>query len=178
MKLDIRKTYYSVRSVGERLRVASQIKKGENILVMFSGVGIFPFVFAKHSKALKILGVEINPDACNYAAESLKLNKFNNVELICTDVRYYFKKFNGNFNRIVMPLPKNSSDFLDVATKLISKKGIINFYFFDKEDVLVDYSRLNDLFSKHFKKFKILKVVKAGQQSPGVYRLCADVAIL
>lgn len=179
LKLDIRKTYYSVRSAGERLRIASQIKKRENVLVMFSGVGIYPFVFAKHSDASKILGVEINPDACFYASESLKLNKFKNIELACADVRDYFKNYSGRFfDRIVMPLPKNAGDFLDVAAKLIKKKGIIHFYFFDNLNVLGDYSRLNSLFSKYFKRFKVLKVVKAGQQSPGVYRLCADVQIL
>lgn len=196
IELDIRKIYYSPRLVGERLRIASQIKKGESVLVMFSGVGIYPFVFARHSKASRILGVEINSDACFYASESLKLNKIKDVELVCADVRDYFKdskeKFDMSvnrkaisdhaqkpqvFDRIVMPLPRNAGDFLDVAVKLIKKKGIVHFYFFDKEDVLNDYSRLNELFFKHFKRFKILKVVKAGQQSPGVFRLCADVLI-
>lgn len=196
LRLDIRKTYYSIRSAGERLRIANLIKANERVLVMFSGIGIYPFVFARHSHASRILGIEINPDACFYASESLKLNKFKNVELVCADVRDYFKNYNTKFNmsvnrkaisvhaqkpqvfdRIVMPLPKNAGDFLDVAVKLIEKNGIIHFYFFDKEDVLTDYSKLNNLFSKHFKKFKILRIVKAGQQSPGVYRLCAEVLI-
>lgn len=196
IKLDIRKVYFSPRLAGERLRIANLIKANERVLVMFSGVGIYPFVFARHSKASKILGVEINPDACRYANESLRLNKFNNVELVCADVRDYFRdskeKFDMSvnrkaisdhaqkpqvFDRIAMPLPKGADSFLDVAKNLVKKGGIIHFYFFDREDVLEDYSKLNSLFSKHFKRFKILKVVKAGQQSPGVYRLCADVLI-
>lgn len=179
LKLDIRKTYYSIRSSGERLRVCSQIKKGEKVLVMFSGVGIYGFVFSKHSQASKIVEVEINPDACKYANESLKLNKsIKNVSLYCRDVREFFKDSHLVFDRVVMPLPKTAGDFLDVAAKLVSKGGIINFYFFDSLDVISDNSKIKDLFSKHFNKFKILRVVKAGQQSPRVYRLCADIEIL
>lgn len=178
LKLDIRKTYYSIRSSGERLRVCSQIKKDEKVLVMFSGVGIYGFVFSKHSPASKIIEVEINPDACKYANESLKLNKsIKNVSLYCGDVREFFKESNDKFDRIVMPLPKTSSDFLDVAAKLISKEGIINFYFFDSLDVVLDNSKIKGLFSKYFSKFKILRIVKAGQQSPRIYRLCADIEI-
>ena len=49
--LDIDRTYFSPRMATERLRVASQVKPGENVLVMFSGCGPFPLVIAKNSKA-------------------------------------------------------------------------------------------------------------------------------
>lgn len=179
LKLDVRKTYYSPRSSGERLRIAKQINKGENVLVLFSGVGVYGFVFSKHSKASRIVEVEINPDACKYAEESLKLNKnIKNVSLHCGDVREFFDNYQGEkFDRVVMPLPASASEFLDVVSKLIKKNGIIHFYFFDGEDVIKDNSKLEKLFSKYFERFKILKIVKAGQKSPRVFRLCSDILV-
>ncbi len=74
-KLDAEKCYFSPRLSHERLRIASQVKKGENILVMFSGVGPYPIVLAKNSPAHQIIGVELNPTAHKYAVENVKLNK-------------------------------------------------------------------------------------------------------
>lgn len=178
LKLDIRKTYYSPRSSAERLRISSLIKKRENVLVMFSGVGIYGFVFSKHSPASKIVEIEINPDACRFAFESLKLNKrIKNVELHCSDVRKFFSVNNERFDRVVMPLPKSASDFLDVVKKVVGKKAIVHFYFFDTFDAVKNEIKIMELFLRYFDRINVLKIVKAGQQSPRIYRLCADVEI-
>jgi hypothetical protein len=42
-----------------RKNVASFVKKGERVLVMFAGVAPFPIVIAKHSKAKEIYSVEL-----------------------------------------------------------------------------------------------------------------------
>ena len=75
LKLDVEKVYFSQRSSNERLRISNLVKKGEDVLVMFSGCAPFLCVIAKNSKAKTIIGVEINPTAHKYAIENLKLNK-------------------------------------------------------------------------------------------------------
>src|SRR3989344_5046820 len=77
MRLNVEKTYFSPRFGTERLRIASLVEAGEEVLVMFSGVAPFPLVIAKNSKASLIYGVEINPDAHKYAVENVKLNKMD-----------------------------------------------------------------------------------------------------
>ena len=61
LKLDVESVYFSTRSSHERKRIASKVKKGENVLVMFSGCGPFVCVIAKNSSPEFVYGVEINP---------------------------------------------------------------------------------------------------------------------
>ncbi|MEK6916285.1 MAG: methyltransferase, partial [Nanoarchaeota archaeon] len=112
MKLDVEKTYFSTRLGTERKRIASQIKRKEKILVMFSGIGVYPLVISKNTNAEEITGIEKNPIAHKYAEENLKLNKTNNIKLYNGDVRKIVPKLAEKFDRIIMPLPKEASGFL------------------------------------------------------------------
>ena len=87
--LDLEKTYFSTRLGNERLRIAKLVSKGEKVLIMFSGSGPYPLILAKHSEAKKIIGIELNPDAHQFAIENRKKNKINEerVELINGDVK-------------------------------------------------------------------------------------------
>ncbi len=170
VKFDIRKVYFSPRLSNERLRVAKQVTEGEFVLVMFSGVGIYNFVIAKHSKAKDIYGIEINPEGYKYSEESLKLNKFSNIKFYCGDVRIVLPKLKKKFDRIVMPLPHTSLDFLDLALKYLNKKGVIHLYYFaSEEDIIKIVENI-----KNKIKCKIFNVIKCGQQSPRIYRFCID----
>jgi len=173
LKLDVRKTYYSPRTSNERLRIAKEIKKGEKVLVMFSGIGVYPIVFSKHSLASEIYGVEINPDACKYAEENLKLNKVKNVKLFCGDVNDVVPKLKNKFDRIVMPLPRTSTEFLDLALKYLNKNGIINLYFFSSED---EVDKIINLV-KNKCDCEVIRVVKTGQQSPKIHKYCIDLRV-
>jgi len=128
MKLHIEKVYFSPRFGTERLRIAKQIKKGEEILVMFSGCAPFPLVFAKNSGAKEIIGVELNKEGHKMGEENVRLNKFENIWLYYGDVRNVVPKLKKKFDRICMPLPKGGEDYLDIALGAIKKKGIIHFF--------------------------------------------------
>lgn len=167
--LDISKVYFSPRLANERLRIAKLVKKNEEVLVMFSGIGVYPVVISKNSKAKGVYGVEFNKSACEYAKRNVSLNLVSNVYLYCCDIRKF--KINKKFDRILMPLPKGAEKFLDVAKKFIKKKGVIHFYTFSNEE---DIDKISDTIKKTFKKFKILNVVKCGDIAPGVYRFCID----
>ncbi len=87
LKLDVEKVYFSPRMSNERLRIAGQVKDGENILVMFSGCAPYPVVIAKNTEAKMMTGIELNPVGHRYAVENVKLNKLNNVFLFKGDAR-------------------------------------------------------------------------------------------
>jgi tRNA G37 N-methylase Trm5 len=93
LKIDVEKVYFSTRSSNERLRIAKLIQPNEEILVMFSGSGVYPCVFAKNSEAKYIYGIEINPIAHKYALENMKLNNLSNVFFIKNDVKKSAKNF-------------------------------------------------------------------------------------
>ena len=82
------------------------------------------------------------------------------------------------FNRIVMPLPKDAENFLSLALDKIKKNGIINFYSFSKEE---EYDKITAMIhnecKKQNKKCRLINIVKCGQFSPRVFRVCVDFVV-
>ncbi len=169
IKVNPEKAYFSTRSGSERLRISKLIKKNESVLVMFSGVAPFPLVLSKHSKAKEVYGVEINKKAHKYAEQNIKLNKLKNIKIFKGNVKRILPKLNKKFDRIIMPLPKDSEDYLKLALKYLKPKGKIHIYLFSHEN---DFKKLKE----KYKKFKP-KIIKAGSPSPGKYRVCLDLQI-
>ncbi|MEW5996191.1 MAG: class I SAM-dependent methyltransferase family protein [Candidatus Micrarchaeota archaeon] len=132
MRLDLAKVYFSPRLSHERGRVAGKVKPGENVLVMFAGVGPFALVIAKKQKDAKVYGIELNPDAVRYFEGNIKLNGMQGrVEAVRGDVREVVPgRFAGVADRVLMPLPKSAEDFLGVALLAARKGAIIHFYTF------------------------------------------------
>lgn len=175
MKLNVENVYFSPRLSNDRKRVYKQVKKGEEVLVMFSGCGPYTCAIAKNSKAKQVYGVEINPTAHNYALENAMLNKLNNTAVFLGDVKHIVPKLNKKFDRILMPLPKSSADYLDVALKVCNKGAIIHFYEFQKEDETErSIEKIKKACAKAKKKYKLLQIVKCGQSSPREFRFCFE----
>jgi tRNA G37 N-methylase Trm5 len=95
-----------------------------------------------------------------------------------------YKKFNKmvkdylNFDRILMPLPKNAEDFLDVVLKVSRKGTIIHFYdFLHESEFDIAREKIKKACKIANKKYEIIDFVKCGQFSPRTFRICADVLI-
>ncbi|MDA4112213.1 MAG: class I SAM-dependent methyltransferase family protein, partial [Thaumarchaeota archaeon] len=116
LKVDVRSVFFSPRLSTERLRIRALVKEGEHIFNMFAGVGTFSFVIAK-TTTCEIESVDKNPDAVRLSKESLKLNKRlkGKVNPILADAREFAETNRGQFDRILMPLPERSRDFLRAA---------------------------------------------------------------
>ncbi|MBI4441610.1 hypothetical protein HY639_05560 [Candidatus Woesearchaeota archaeon] len=84
-KVHVGKVYFSPRLAEERKRIASLVHPGERIVVFFSGVGIYPLVLARNTKAAWVYGIELNPLAHRYAMENKQLNHLRNVTFIRGD---------------------------------------------------------------------------------------------
>ena len=138
-KLDVKKTYFTPRLVFERKRVSSSsFKKQETVVDMFTGVGPFSIQIAKNNDA-KIYAFDVNPSAYKYLLENIENNKMKG-EVIAhnMDVKKLLNHDNklGNYlknkiDRIIMNLPEQSINFLDIACFLMKKSsGILHFYQF------------------------------------------------
>src|SRR3989344_5866440 len=156
-RFNVDSTYFSPRLSNERKEIASKIKNGDDVLVMFAGVSPFSIVIAKNSKAKKIVSVEINREATKYAKFNVELNKLKNkIEVAQGNVKNFVKKLSsshhplhlpqkskkGNihaelqwlnkipkkYDVIVMPRPQLKESFLKEAFSL-SKKGTRIFYY-------------------------------------------------
>lgn len=180
LKLDIAKVYFSPRQATERKRVYEQVKKAEEVLVMFSGIGPFVIEIAKNSPAAAVYGVELNKAAHAFAVGNAKLNKVEaKTNFFCGDVRKVAPKLGQKFDRIVMPLPKGAGSFLDVALAAAKTKAAIHFYDFEKEENIpaAAIAKVTAAAKSAKKKIKILKVVKCGQLAPRAYRVCVDFGV-
>ena len=176
LALDVEKCYYSPRLGSERLRVASLIQPNEKILVAGSGIGVYPLVIGKHSKAQNIVGVEINPVAHKFALQNIKLNKLDKkVQALKGDV---FKAKLGKFDRIVLAMPTFGVNFVPQLLKFAKKGTFLHILeFADESDREAPARLLEELCKEKKRVCKILRVVKTG--TPGVRRLrvCVDAQI-
>jgi tRNA (guanine37-N1)-methyltransferase len=175
IKLHIQDVYFSPRLSTERKRIMNLVKKGEDVLVMFSGCAPYVVVIAKNTKAKSVYGIEINPIAHKFALENVVLNKLNNVKLFLGDVRMVAPTLNKKFDRVLMPLPLGGENFLDIALSLIKKNGIIHYYDFKEEDAFdISKKKVKDACKIAKKKCRILKLKKCGQIGKRTYRVCVD----
>ncbi|MFN3528030.1 MAG: class I SAM-dependent methyltransferase [Candidatus Altarchaeaceae archaeon] len=176
--LDIEKVYFSERLENERLRILNLVKDNEKILVMFAGVGPYAILLSK-KKNVEVYAIELNPVAYEYMIKNVKLNKVN-VNCILGDVRIETPKLVekvGKFDRIIMPLPKDAGNFLDVALKAIKKGGIIHYYGFSDDPKKFANEVKNTVKNLNYE-IEILNAVKCGSYSPRVYRICVDFKVL
>ncbi len=134
-KLDPRLVYFSPREAEERRRVASQVRNGELVYVMFAGVGPYALVIASMRKAT-VVGVELNPYAAKYFGENVRLNKMGDrVFPIEGDVAFVSPAMYGRFDRVIMPLPKGAYLFLTHALRsLKTSGGYLHFYYWGGDE--------------------------------------------
>jgi tRNA (guanine37-N1)-methyltransferase len=178
IKVDVNKSYFSSKMGSERLRISSQLKPQENILVMFSGVGPYGLVLAKKHPQVKIVMVEMNPSAHKYAKENVALNKLEKrLTLIKGDAKIEVPKLKQKFDRIIMVLPEKAHTFLPEALQVADSGATIHMYQFENEDnVKQRASELKSLIGKT-RKVNSIKAVKAGAYSPKINRYCFDIKL-
>ncbi len=170
MKLDVAKVYFSPRLATERLRIAEQVRPHERVLVMFAGAGPYALLIAKKQPLAKVAGVELNQAGVDYFKQNILLNHQNGrVEALEGDVRTVVPTL-GKFDRIVMPLPKDAGDFLDVAVSAAAPNAVVHFYGFAAKE---------DLFSAAEEKlknagFEVFEKRICGNIGPGQFRIVLD----
>ncbi len=137
LKLDPMKVYFSSRESTERELIAKQVKPNERVLVMFAGVGPFAIAIAKFQPKVKeVIGIEINEIAYKYFLENVRINKVEDkVKPIFGDVRDVCPSMFHTFNRVLMPLPKEAYEYLDLGLRSLKVPvGILHFYYWGGEE--------------------------------------------
>ena len=173
------KVYFSVRSSNERKRVSLLVSPGEDILVLFSGVGAFPLVIAANSQAGEIVGIEKNPDAHWYARKSLAGNKrIRNVTFYGGDVVDILPRLSRTFDRVLMPLPRTSQAYLAIALTTVRSGGRLHFYDFQSADTFrQSIEKIDQACGENDRKLITAEITVCGHCSPRTYRICVDAQI-
>lgn len=176
-KVDVSSVYFSPRLGGERMRVASKVMDGERVLVMFAGIGPYVILIARKRRPREVVAVELNPKAVDFMRENVALNKVGGVvKVVEGDVRNVVPNL-GRFDRIIMPLPKDAGDFLDVALPAANKNCVVHFYNF-ASTTEESAKKAAVLCRKLGYRVKILDAVYCGSYSPELSRVCVDFKVL
>ncbi|MCX9081262.1 MAG: class I SAM-dependent methyltransferase family protein [Candidatus Methanoperedens sp.] len=157
-QLDVTKTFFSGKMYYERGRIAQIVKDGEDVLVLFAGVGPF-LVPIRIKKKVNITGLDNNREACTFLRKNLELN-YIEANIILGDARNMNNLFRKGFDRIVMPAPYGQDFFLDMVRSIMRPGGCVHFYTFKKDFEMPHFRRLLEE-----KGWKI-----------GFFRDCGDVA--
>jgi tRNA (guanine37-N1)-methyltransferase len=179
-RLDPRKTYFSSRESSERERISTSSRNGEEVLVMFSGVGPFPICITKKHRDTRATAVELNPDAHNYCVENVHLNGVaERVTPILGDVREVCSEFDMRFDRILMPLPKGAHMFLDVAVPILKPGGVLHFYHWAPKDNRYGEAMelVTDAFQVYAREVEFTRFQKVSQYSPGYWKIRVDARV-
>jgi len=187
-RFNVDSSYFSPRLSNERKEISSLIskgKKGNCILVMFAGVAPYSIVIAKNCKNVKVVSVELNKEANNYAEMNVLRNKLKDkVEVVRGDVKRViptFVKQKRKFDYIVMPRPQLKEDFLKEAFA-VSKSGKngtkIFYYDFCSADMVSEVvNKIKQRARESKVKIKILKTKVAGEIGNKRIRLRVDMQV-
>jgi tRNA (guanine37-N1)-methyltransferase len=129
--VDLAKCYFSPRLSHERMRIAKLVNPQETVVNMFSGVGCFSIVMAKHANPAKVFSIDVNPVAVQFMQENIRLNRVYGkvVPLLGDSKDLVNSRLRGVADRVLMPLPEKALDYLPCALfALKASSGWIHYY--------------------------------------------------
>ncbi|MBS7609356.1 class I SAM-dependent methyltransferase family protein [Candidatus Bathyarchaeota archaeon] len=185
-KVDLAKAYFSPRLQHERLRIAHLIKPLENLVNLFSGVGCFSIIAAKHSLLRSAFSIDLNPDAVKLMEENIRLNKVEGrVIPILGDAKDVVEhSLVGIADRVLMPLPELVYEYLDTAIKALKPSGgFLHLYDFvhasrDEDPIKKVMEQASSRLQSLKVKYRILfgRIVRS--VGPNWYQVALDVRIM
>lgn len=141
LRLDIASVYFSPRLSHERMRVAGQVNERERVIDLFAGVGPYSILIAKTQPNSMVYSIDINPEAFRYLRENVLLNHVaDRVVPILGDARTIVARSLRNVaSRVIMNLPAESINFMDVALEALQDRGgLIHYYAFASRNEAIE----------------------------------------
>ncbi len=179
--VDLAKAYFSPRLLEEHSRVARQVRDGELIIDMFTGVGCFALQITRSHNS-RVVAIDINPDAIRLLRESMGLNRLRGeITPVVADSRNYVRaNFSGNADRIIMNHPSGALDFVSEACNAIKGNGTIHYYAFagannPDEEIIEKATQLIRESGRDLVEVRELKRVR--ESAPHEYQMVADLII-
>ena len=119
--------------------------------------------------------IELNPDAVALSKENVRINYLGDqITNLAGDVKKVVPKLNRKFDRIIMILPHEDEKYLTLALTSAKKGATIHMYAISKAE---EFDQLKARLEKE-NNIKVKQVVKAGEYSPRVWRVCVDMTVL
>jgi len=178
-KLDIKNIMFSKGNLNERKRIIKQIKRGETVVDMFSGIGYFALGIAKFSEAKKIYAIEINPKSYEYLVENIRLNRVGSkVVPISGDCAVEIPKLGRIADRVIMGLLPSCKKYLKDAMKLVKPNGMTHYHGVAKKDENKLFEDVKTAAKIEGRKVRLIKKTKVKSYAPKVYHFVLDCKII
>ena len=166
--LDVARVFFNSRLGSERMRVAAQVKAGEDVLVPFAGSG--PFVVPIAARGARVVALEKNREACLWLARNARQNRVEErIEVIHGDALHMAKLLKTGFDRVVSPTPYGLDQIAETASQMVKPGGMLHFYTFKKRDQIEALRRGYEDMG-----LKVMQCRRCGNVSPGVSRWVFD----
>lgn len=170
-RLDVSEVFFNSRLASERMRVASQVASGEEVLVPFAGVG--PFVVPVAARGARVVAVEKNPAACRWFRENCRGNGVEDlVEVHEIDASELPGMLSISFDRAVIPTPYGMDGMLYRLAPLVRRGGMIHFYTFKKRHQIPGLARE---FTQEG--YAVVTTRRCGNVAPSVSRWVFDLCL-
>lgn len=200
--VDLNHTFFSPRMAHERLRICQLVARGEDVLVLFAGIGMEGLQIAGRTEASSVLTVELNEVAvrcarrghrmlernkavkCTGAADRLKILQGDVIDILRGELR------NTHYDRILAPRPKEgaldgdlgSGDggeaFLETIIPYLKDGGECHWYDFVADHEFPECLRTRYLIERvcqqHGFMVKIVHSANAGSVAKRQLRVCVD----
>lgn len=202
--VDLNHAFFSPRMGPERLRICQQVARGENILVLFCGVGMDAMQIVSRTEAT-VLAVELNPIAYQCAQRGHGM-LVNNKAIKCPKAADRLSFVHGDalevmsrlepktFDRIVAPRPKEGNmdgdlgtgdagvEFLRALLPLMKDQGECHWYDFAADWELPTCDRtqktIEGVVQDEFgMQMEVIHVAKVGSVAKRQLRVCMDFRI-
>ena len=197
-------TFFSSRMGPERLRICQQVARGEEILVLFCGVGMDALQLAGRTEA-SILAVELNPIAFQCAQRGHRM-LVNNKASKCPNAAERLRFVEGDaiecmskleprsFDRILAPRPKEGKmdgdlgvgdggvHFLRALLPLMKNQGECHWYDFAADWELPNCDRtrktVEGVCLELGLEMEVIHVAKVGSIAKRQMRICMDFRLI
>lgn len=181
--VNVATSYFSPRLSTERLRISNLVSPGELVVNMFAGVGTFSVIMAKKHQ-IKVYNIDSNLDAYILSIMNSKLNKLNDrIFSIHGDSQHVLrsKTFKDRIDRVLLPLPERSHEFVDISINCLKPSGgHLHFFSHIKSDtkaqvVPTSEAHIRNLFSKYNFEIEHTQIVR--DVAPRLYQTVTDLFI-
>ncbi len=176
-ELDLARVYFTPRLATERARIAGQVDREDTVVDMFAGVGPFSILIAK--SAGYVIAIDKNPVAIEYLKKNARLNRINNIRIICGDVADVAHDLCHVADHVIMNLPHSAHEFLDCALMIVKPDGIIHYYGIREEGDLFEgaYEIIEHAAERYGMTAQVLDRRVIRSYSPHQYNIVMDVQI-
>jgi len=126
-KLDVARVMFSPGNLYERARLPKLVEPGEVIIDFFAGIGQFSIPIAKHARPSLVYAIELNPVACGYLSENIRLNRVGHiVKPLLGDCSTVAPR--GVADRVVLGILHVTHRYLPLAVEVLKPGGGIIHY--------------------------------------------------